>query len=48
MASIGPKVVTTMQALQRALPQVMHDVDDAQKSLERVTANLPDPTYPQR
>lgn len=48
VASVGPKVVTTMQTLQRTLPQVMHDVDDAQKSLERAVTNLPDPNYPQR
>jgi hypothetical protein len=48
VASLGPKVMTTMQSLQRTLPQVMRDVDDAQKSLERAVANLPDPNYPQR
>ena len=48
VASIGPKIVRGMQTVQRTLPQVMHDVDDAQRSLERAVSNLPDPTYPQR
>lgn len=48
VASIGPKVMRGMLTVQRTLPQVMHDVDDAQKSLERAVSNLPDPTYPQR
>jgi hypothetical protein len=48
VATVGPKVLQTMQTLNRTLPQVMHDVDDVQRSLERAVANLPDPTYPQR
>lgn len=48
VASIGPTVQRSMKAINRALPQVMRDVHDAQKSLERAVANLPDPTYPQR
>src|SRR5438270_4402365 len=48
VATVGPKVLQTMQTLNRTLPQVMHDVDDVQRSVERAVANLPDPTYPQR
>ena len=48
VASIGPKIIRGMQTAQRTLPQVMHDVDDAQRSIERAVSNLPDPTYPQR
>ena len=48
VATVGPKVLRTMQTLQRTLPQVMRDVDDAQTSLDRAVANLPDPTYPPR
>jgi hypothetical protein len=48
VATIGPKVLQTMQTLNKTLPQVMHDVDDVQRSVERAVANLPDPTYPQR
>jgi hypothetical protein len=48
VASVGPKVQQSMQALNRSLPEVMRGLRDAQKSLERAVANLPDPTYPQR
>jgi hypothetical protein len=48
VATVGPKVLQTMQTLNRTLPQVMHDVDDVQRSVERAVANLPEPTYPQR
>jgi hypothetical protein len=37
-----------MQAVNRALPEVMRSLGDVQQSLERAVANLPDPTYPQR
>jgi len=37
-----------MIAVQRSLPSMMRDLRDAQKSLERAVANLPDPTYPER
>lgn len=48
VASVGPTVQHSMKALSKALPEVMRDVHDAQKSLERAVANLPDPSYPQR
>ncbi len=48
VATVGPKVLRSMKAANRALPQVMRDVDDVQRSLERAVANLPDPTYPRR
>ena len=48
VASVGPMVQHSMKALGKALPEVMRDVHDAQKSLERAVANLPDPSYPQR
>lgn len=48
VASIGPKIIRGMQTAQRTLPQVMRDVDDAQRSVERAVSNLPDPTYPRR
>jgi len=38
----------SMQALNQALPQIMSDLKQAQKSLERAAANMPDPTYPRR
>jgi hypothetical protein len=48
VATVGPKVVRSMQAVNRAIPEVMRDVDDAQRSFDRAIANLPDPTYPRR
>jgi hypothetical protein len=48
IASVGPTMQHGMRAVNQALPQVMHDLEDAQRSLERALANLPDPTYPQR
>ncbi len=48
MATVGPKVLHTMQTLQHTLPQVMRDVNDAQRSIDRAVSNMPDPTYPVR
>ena len=48
VATVGPKVQRSIQALNRTLPQVMRDVNHAQKSIERAVANLPDPNYPVR
>ena len=48
VATVGPKIQRSMRAINRALPQVMRDVDDAQRSLERAVSNLPDPNYPRR
>lgn len=48
MANVGPIVQHGAQALNRALPRVMHDLESAQESLERAVANLPDPAYPKR
>jgi hypothetical protein len=48
MANIGPTMQRSMQALNRALPEIARNLKDAQKSLERAVANMPDPTYPRR
>jgi hypothetical protein len=48
VATYGPKLQHSMQALNRALPRVMQDVADAQRSLDRAVSNLPDPSYPRR
>ena len=48
MLKAGGQMQRSMQALNRALPQIMGDLKDAQKSLERAAANMPDPTYPRR
>jgi len=44
----GPKIEQQMLAMQRALPEMMRNLHDVQKSLERAAANIPDPTYPRR
>ncbi len=48
VASVAPQIQRRMQAINRALPQVMQDVDDVQRSVERAVSNLPDPNYPRR
>ena len=46
MAEMKPQLEQSMKAFQKALPEMMSSLDEAQKSLERETANIPDPTYP--
>ena len=48
VASIGPMVQQGVKTLNHTLPTIMHDLADAEKSLDRAVANLPDPTYPKR
>jgi len=48
VATVGPKIQRSMQALNRALPEVIRSVDDAKRSLKRAVSNLPDPNYPER
>ena len=48
IAEAKPQIQQSMKAFQRALPEMIRSLDQAQKSIERVTANLPDPTYPKR
>ena len=48
VVTMGPKIQRSMQALNRALPEVMRDIDDAKRSLDRAVSNLPDPNYPRR
>src|SRR5690242_3814727 len=45
VASVGPQLERSMITMQRTLPSMMRDLKEAQKSLERAVANLPDPTY---
>ena len=48
MANVRPMVHQSMNAMSRALPQMMQGLAQAQQALERAVANLPDPTYPRR
>ena len=48
MAKVGPTVQRSMTTLNQALPAMMKGLKDAEKSLDRAVANMPDPTYPKR
>jgi hypothetical protein len=48
VATVGPKIQRSMQAINGTLPQLMRDLDDAQRSVDRALSNLPDPNYPRR
>jgi hypothetical protein len=48
VATVGPKIQRSMRAINHALPELMRDVDDVQRSVERAVSNLPDPSYPRR
>ena len=44
LATVGPAIQQSAGAVNR----VMRSLEDAQRSIERAIANLPDPTYPRR
>jgi hypothetical protein len=48
VATAGPELMRTIAAVNRAMPALQQALDEAQASVDRVTANLPDPTYPRR
>lgn len=48
MAEVKPQIKRGMKSFQRALPEMMESLEQAQRSIERVTANIPEPTYPKR
>ena len=48
VATVGPKVMQTVAQVNRAMPALQQAVDEAQASIDRIAANLPDPTYPRR
>jgi hypothetical protein len=48
MAAVGPQIQRSVQAINRALPEMIRSVEGAQKALDRAIANMPDPTYPKR
>jgi hypothetical protein len=48
MANVGPVVQQSMKTLNQALPAMMKGLAEAEKSLDRAVANLPDPSYPKR
>jgi hypothetical protein len=48
VATVGPKLQQSIRRFQQALPEMMQGLADAERSLDRALANLPDPTYPRR
>ena len=48
IAAARPMIRQGMQALNEALPPMMEGLAQAQQSLERAIANMPDPNYPRR
>ena len=48
IAQAWPMIQQSMKALGEALPGIVQSLQQAQRSLERAAANMPDPTYPKR
>ena len=48
IANIAPTMQRSVEALNKAVPEITHDLKDARKSLKRAIANMPDPNYPRR
>ena len=48
IASIEPQVQQGVRAANRALPALQQSLDDVERAVDRVLANMPDPTYPRR
>jgi hypothetical protein len=48
IATVGPTMQRSMNAVNQAMPAIMQSLMQAQQAVERAVANLPDPTYPRR
>ena len=48
MAETRPMIRQSMKAIADALPSMVQGLRQAQQSLERAAANMPDPTYPKQ
>ena len=48
IAATRPMMRQSLNALNQALPGMMQGLQQAQQSLERAIANMPDPNYPRR
>ena len=48
IAAAKPVLQQSMKALSDALPSMMQGLSQAQQSIERAAANMPDPNYPKR
>jgi hypothetical protein len=48
IAQARPMVRDGIRSVDETVPQVMQGLQQASRAIERATANMPDPTYPQR
>ena len=48
IAQARPMVREGIRSVDAAVPQVMQGLQQASRAIERATANMPDPSYPQR
>jgi len=48
IAEAKPMIEQSIRAMNEALPAIQQSLVDAQRSLERAIANMPDPNYPKR
>ena len=48
VAQSGKQMQAMTRALVDSLPSILEALDEAERKLERATANIPDPTYPRR
>lgn len=48
IAAAKPQIEQSVDAINRALPEITQDLQRAQQSIERALSNMPDPNYPRR
>lgn len=48
IAAARPQIEHSIRAMNQALPEITRNLQQAQKSVERAIANMPDPNYPKR
>ena len=48
IADAKPQIEQSVDAINRALPEITEDLQRAQQSIERALSNMPDPNYPRR
>lgn len=46
--AMGPAIAKGMNAVANALPAMSKAMEDIERTIDRATANMPDPTYPKR
>jgi hypothetical protein len=48
IAAAKPQIEQSVEAINRALPEITQDLQRAQQSIQRALSNMPDPNYPRR